>query len=103
MTTKALSKFKSLLADPATMHVGGVPDGYESIVLAEALKAVCEQGDSTTIVFIAPDGQRDIRVVELNRDQQRGVEDHVRRERYAHEQHDHDAAQPQHDGLTEGG
>ena len=37
MTTAPLAKLKSWLADPGTINLGGVPDGYESLVLAESL------------------------------------------------------------------
>ncbi|MCJ8310663.1 MAG: transcription-repair coupling factor, partial [Hyphomicrobiales bacterium] len=66
MTTPALSKLKSWLGDPGTINLGGVPDGYESLVLAEGLAELCQKGSgdgdggggSDSVVFIARDGQR---------------------------------------------
>lgn len=60
MTTPALSKLKTWLGDPGTINLGGVPDGYESLVLAEGLAELCRNGGSGdgSIVFIARDGQR---------------------------------------------
>ena len=62
MTTPALSKLKSWLGDPGTINLGGVPDGYESLVLAEGLAELCKKGSggdgSDSVVFIARDGQR---------------------------------------------
>ncbi len=47
-----------MLADPATIRLGGVPDGYEALVLAEALRKQAEEGQGEEIVFVARDGQR---------------------------------------------
>ena len=58
MTTASLNKLKSWLADPGTINLGGVPDGYEAVVLAEALSELCGREDNPTLVFIARDGQR---------------------------------------------
>lgn len=58
MTTLALSKLKSWLADPGTINLGGVPDGYEAVVLAESLSQLCKNEDNPCIVFVARDGQR---------------------------------------------
>ena len=62
MTTADLSKLKSMLADPAPIHVGGVPEGYEAVVLAEVLASISKTDNATgggrNIVFVARDGQR---------------------------------------------
>ncbi|MEP1208028.1 MAG: transcription-repair coupling factor [Rhizobiaceae bacterium] len=58
MTTAALSKLKSWLAEPGTINLGGVPDGYEAVVLAESLAQLCARDDSPCVVFVARDGQR---------------------------------------------
>ncbi|MEL7229980.1 MAG: transcription-repair coupling factor, partial [Pseudomonadota bacterium] len=54
----ALLKFKALLADPGTIRLGSVPDGYEARILATALQRRMEDGNGADIVFIARDGQR---------------------------------------------
>ncbi len=58
MTTDSLKKFKSMLVDPGTIRLGGVPDGYEALALAEALAQQAETDKVADIVFVARDGQR---------------------------------------------
>ncbi len=59
MISPSLAQLKNWLSDPAPIHLGGVPDGYEAVVLAEALATLAEQGsDDNAIVFVARDGQR---------------------------------------------
>ncbi|NKB52434.1 MAG: transcription-repair coupling factor [Rhizobiaceae bacterium] len=58
MTTSALSKLKPWLTEPGNINVGGVPDGYETVVLAEALAELSRQEKAPCLVFVARDGQR---------------------------------------------
>ncbi|MEP0945180.1 MAG: transcription-repair coupling factor [Rhizobiaceae bacterium] len=61
MTSSSLAKLKSWLGDPGTINLGGVPDGYEALVLAESLAEICRNGSSGgggDAIFIARDGQR---------------------------------------------
>ena len=58
MTTQALSKLKAWLADPGSINLGGVPDGYEAIVLSETLAELTAREENPSIVFVARDGQR---------------------------------------------
>ena len=62
MKHPSLSYFRSLLVDPVPIHVGGVPDGYETLVLAEALAQAAQNAEGKQgrpeIVFVARDGQR---------------------------------------------
>ncbi|MEM1039537.1 MAG: transcription-repair coupling factor [Pseudomonadota bacterium] len=66
MITAELKRFQAWLEDPGTIHLGGVPDGYDARILAAALEAVTKhraaakpnkQG-AAQIVYIARDGQR---------------------------------------------
>ena len=58
MTTSQLSKFLSWLPDPTPIRLGGVPDGYEARILAEALARIADKGEQRDIVFVARDGQK---------------------------------------------
>ena len=54
----SLDKLKSWIDDPGTINLGGVPDGYEAVVLAECLAKLAQSGGNASIVFVARDGQR---------------------------------------------
>ena len=58
MAPGSLNILKSMLADPGTIRVGGVPDGYEAVVLAESLAQIAKAEQLREIVFVARDGQR---------------------------------------------
>lgn len=54
-----MEQFLKSLSDPNTIQLSGVPDGYEALVLANALKRQAEaNGGQADIVFVARDGQR---------------------------------------------
>ncbi|MEL6751472.1 MAG: CarD family transcriptional regulator, partial [Pseudomonadota bacterium] len=52
-----LSEFANWLGKPDTIELGGVPEGYEPLVLATALRKLAETGQND-LVFVARDGQR---------------------------------------------
>ncbi|MGI9364561.1 MAG: transcription-repair coupling factor [Rhizobiaceae bacterium] len=58
MTTPTLAKLATWLADPGTINLGKVPDGYESLILSTALEAAGKSATRPIIVFVARDGQR---------------------------------------------
>jgi len=58
MTTPQISQFLSWLSDPTPIRLGGVPDGYEARILAEALARIAEKGEQRDIVFVARDHQK---------------------------------------------
>ncbi len=58
MTSQSISKFLSLLADPTGIRLGGVPDGYEALVMAKTLSRLAEDHSERDLIFVARDGQR---------------------------------------------
>lgn len=62
MITAELKRFQAWLEDPGTIHLGGVPDGYDARILTAALEAVTKaksKGEGAAqIVYVARDGQR---------------------------------------------
>ncbi len=59
MTVKPLDMLDMWLAEPGTVNLGGVPDGYEAVVLERALASIAKRNNGVAdIVFVARDGQR---------------------------------------------
>ncbi len=57
MLNPKLKTFADWLGDPGTIELGGVPDGYEALVLATALRKLAGSGNND-LVYVARDGQR---------------------------------------------
>ncbi|MGI9357049.1 MAG: transcription-repair coupling factor, partial [Rhizobiaceae bacterium] len=58
MTIVALEKLNSWLGEPGSIRIGGVPDGYEALLLSQLLAKRAENGQFAELVYVARDGQR---------------------------------------------